>query len=82
MTTANISQQIEQEQRIRDDFAALEAQLNSEADRYNAGFTDAESGNQPNVNGWKTDLNYRYGWLAGIAQRYDNEIGTAYNEPF
>ena len=80
--TFNIAVQREQRQRVANDFAALEAQLNSEADRYNAGFTDAESGNQPNINDWKTDLNYRYGWLAGIAQRYDNEIGTAYNEPF
>ena len=80
--TFNIALEQEQAQRIRDDFAALEAQLNSEADRYNAGFTDAESGTEPDVNGWKTDMNYRYGRLAGIAQRYDNEIGTAYNEPF
>lgn len=95
--TFNIAVQQEQEQRVQADLvasrfeyessyskadAAIEAELNHRTDRYNEGLTDAIKHREPEINGWKTDLNYRYGWLAGIAQRYDLEIGTAYNEPF
>ena len=80
--TFNISLELEQQQRIRNDFAAVEAELNARTDRYSDGLLDAVSGREPEITGWKTDLNYRHGWLTGIAQRYDQQIGTAYNEPF
>lgn len=80
--TPNISLELEQQQRIQNDFAAIEAKLDHETDRFEDGRVDAMSGLEPDIRGWMSELEYRYGWLAGIAQRYDNEIGTAYNEPF
>lgn len=80
--TFNIAVQNEQEQRVQNDLVAVEAELNQRTDRYNEGLTDAIMHREPEINGWKMDMNYRYGWLAGIAQKYDLEIGTAYNEPF
>ena len=80
--TFNIAVQQEQEQRLQNDLVAVEMQIDASTVRYQVGLCDAILGKEPEITGWKFDLSYRNGWLAGIAERYDEQIGTAYNEPF
>lgn len=79
--TFNISHAFEQEQRIQNDLAAVEVQIEKETNFYCYGEFDGVTGGQPQQELW-SDLNYRSGYLVGIGRYYDKKFNTVFNEPF
>lgn len=73
--TPNIALEIEQQQRIANDQAALEADNDRKADLYAEGEFDGVIGVKPNPERWG-ELAYRFGWLDGIARHYDAKFKT------
>lgn len=76
----NISLQIEQEQRERNDYAALEAQID-ESDIYAEGEFDGAIGIDPNPEHW-SNLSYRSGFFDGMARYYDTKYKVTIDQPF
>ena len=80
--TLNISLEIEQQQRIQNDLAAVEAQIDRETDIHFIGEFDGVIGLEPNPDLW-SNLTYRSGYLTGLASFYDKKYQTVFkNEPF
>ena len=80
--TLNISLEIEQQQRIENDLVAVQAQIDRETDIHAEGKFDGVIGSEPNPDMW-TNLNYRSGYLSGVAEFYDKKYQTVFtDEPF
>ena len=80
--TLNISLEIEQQQRIENDLVAVEAQINRETDIHSEGKFDGVIGSEPNPDMW-SNLNYRSGYLSGVAEFYDKKYQTVFtDQPF
>jgi hypothetical protein len=73
---------VDQDQRLKNDLAAIEAQNDRQTDLYCAGEFDGVIGIDPNPEMWY-EIAYKSGFLDGIARHYDNkyQVGLT-NEPF
>lgn len=80
--TINISLELEQLQRVQNDLVAVEAQIDRETEIQSEGKFDGVIGLQPNPDMW-SNLNYRSGYLSGVAEFYDKKYQTVFTEePF
>ena len=78
----NISLELEQQQRLQNDLAAVEAQIDKDTDLYYQGQFDGATGGKPEPELW-SNLNYRSGWLLGVGEFWDKKYQTVFNdEPF
>ena len=78
----NISLDLEQSQRERDDLAACEKQIDRETDFYYHGEFIGLIGCEPDPELW-SQLAYRSGYLIGIGEFYDYKYQTVFeDDPF
>lgn len=73
MTTYNINCEIEQEQRIQQDIAALEHECDRATDLNSDGQFDGSIGLDPDPKKWE-ELSYRTGYILGIERYWDNKF--------
>ena len=72
--TPNIAFEYEQEQRVANDLAAVEASIDRDTDLYCRGKFLAVIGTfEPEQEHW-SNLSYRAGWLDGVGEYYDEKF--------
>jgi hypothetical protein len=82
MMSINIALEVEQQQRVEADKAAVEAQIELETNLYSAGKFDGVIGIEPDPHSW-SKLAYRSGFLTGITRYYDQKYKVDLEvEPF
>ena len=73
--TFNISLELEQSQRIQNDAAAIETQIDFKTDFYYDGQFTGATGGEPDPQLW-SQIVYRNGYLIGVGEFYDRKYQT------
>ena len=77
--TINIALECEQQQRIQNDAAAIETQIDKESDFYYDGQFTGSTGGEPDPKQW-SQIAYRSGYLIGVGEFYDQKYQTVFKE--
>ena len=77
--TLNISLELEQSQRVENDAAAIETQIDFESDFYYDGQFVGSTGGEPDLEQW-SQIAYRSGYLVGVGEFYDRKYQTNFKE--
>ena len=77
--TLNISLESEQSQRLENDAAAIETQIDFESDFYYDGQFVGSTGGEPDPEQW-SQIAYRSGYLIGVGEFYDRKYQTVFKE--